>query len=182
MPFRFERLAIPDVILIEPDIIGDERGLFMESFKASAFARGGIPDAFVQDNQARSTQGVLRGLHYQKRAKAQAKLVRVVAGEIFDVAVDLRRQSPTFGRWVGVRLSGSNHLMLYVPGGFAHGYCVLSDAADVLYKTSAEYDPSRERGVIWNDPALAITWPLERPHLSARDMALPMLRDADNDF
>ena len=175
-------MEISGVVLVEPVVHGDGRGFFMEMFKASDFTQGGITGPFVQDNYARSTQGVLRGLHYQKQAKAQGKLVHVVTGEIFDVAVDVRRSSTTYGRWVGVRLSAANHLMLYLPPGFAHGYCVLSSVADVIYKTTAEYDPSLERGVNWSDPDLAIVWPVARPQLSARDAGLPRLRDADNDF
>jgi len=182
MPFQFRRMEVPDVVLVEPLVFEDERGFFMETFKASDFAQGGISGPFVQDNHAQSVHDVLRGLHYQKRAKAQGKLVRVVTGEVFDVAVDVRRGSGTFGRWVGVRLSAANRLMLYVPPGFAHGYCILSDVADVIYKTTAEYDPSLERGINWSDPDLAIAWPVAHPHLSARDAELPRLRDADNDF
>ena len=182
MPFRFKRMKVSDVVLVEPLVLEDGRGFFMETFKASDFARGGISSPFVQDNHARSGHRVLRGLHYQKRAKAQGKLVRVTTGEIFDVAVDVRRRSATFGHWVGVRLSAANRLMLYVPPGFAHGYCVLSDVADVMYKTTVEYVPSLERGINWSDPDLAITWPITRPHLSVRDAELPRLRDADNDF
>lgn len=182
MPFRFQRQELADVILIEPIAFGDERGLFMETYKASDFAVAGIPDHFVQDNHSRSTQGVLRGLHYQKKSSAQGKLVRAATGEIFDVAVDIRRQSPTFGRWVGVRLSAANRLMLYIPPGFAHGFCVLSDTADIIYRATAEYDPAHERGIIWNDPDLSIVWPVRQPLLSPRDAQLPALRVADNDF
>jgi len=182
MPFHFAQTEIPGVVIVEPRVFEDERGFFMETFKLSDFRQAGIGDPFVQDNHARSVYGVLRGLHYQTRAKAQGKLVRAVSGEVFDVAVDLRRNSATFGRWVGVRLSADNRRLLYVPPGFAHGYCVLSDVADVIYKTTAEYDASLERGVVWNDPDLAIAWPVTQPHLSARDAALPALRDADIDF
>jgi dTDP-4-dehydrorhamnose 3,5-epimerase len=182
MPFRFTKLSVPEVILVECQVFGDERGVFMETYKASAFAEAGITVTFAQDNYARSQRGVLRGLHYQKSAAAQGKLIRVVSGEIFDVAVDIRRHSPTFRQWAGVRLSARNGQMLYVPPGFAHGYCVLSEVAEVTYKVTAEYEPSLERGVIWNDPDLAIDWPVDRPLLSARDGALPPLRAADNDF
>lgn len=182
MPFRFHRLEISDVVLIEPAVLTDERGVFLETYKYSEFAAFGIPDAFVQDNHSRSTRGVLRGLHYQKKAGAQAKLVRVTSGEIFDVAVDVRHSSPTFGRWVGVRLSDENRKMVFVPSGFAHGFCVLTDSADVLYKASREYDPAQERGIAWNDGDLGIVWPLTHPLLSARDRALPPLRRADIDF
>lgn len=154
----------------------------METYKASDFAPARLPEHFVQDNHSRSRRGVLRGLHYQKKANAQGKLVRAATGEIFDVAVDIRRRSPTFGRWVGTRLSAANRLMLYVPSGFAHGFCVLSDTADVIYKATAEYDPDQERGIIWNDPDLSIAWPVTHPLVSARDTQLPSLRTADNDF
>lgn len=183
MPFRFQRLPeLPEVVLVEPEVFEDERGLFMETFKASVFSDAGVPARFVQDNHACSSFGVLRGLHYQVAPKAQGKLVRTVCGEIFDVAADIRRSSPTFGRWVAARLTAANRLMLYVPPGFAHGYCVLSETAEVLYKTTHEYDPRLERGVIWNDPQLAIAWPIERPRLSPRDATLPLLADAASDF
>ena len=182
MPFKFQRLDMPDVILIEPTVFVDKRGFFMESYKYSEFARFGIKEKFVQDNHSRSTRGVLRGLHYQKAPKAQAKLVRVTRGEVFDVAVDIRRGSPTYGRWVGVLLSEENKKMLYVPVGFAHGFCVLSEEAEVLYKTTEEYAPEYERGIIWNDPDIGIKWPIEEPILSPKDAALPNLKDADNDF
>ena len=182
MPFKFQRLDMPDVILIEPTVFVDKRGFFMESYKYSEFAKFGIKEKFVQDNHSRSTRGVLRGLHYQKAPKAQAKLVRVTRGEVFDVAVDIRRGSPTYGRWVGVLLSEENKKMLYVPVGFAHGFCVLSEEAEVLYKTTEEYAPEYERGIIWNDPDIGIKWPIEEPILSPKDAALPRLKDADNDF
>lgn len=183
MPFRFQRLPeLAEVVLVEPVVFMDERGFFMETFKASAFTDAGIPAQFVQDNHARSSYGVLRGLHYQVAPKPQGKLVRAISGEIFDVAVDIRRDSPTFRRWVAVRLTAANRLMLYVPPGFAHGYCVLSETAEVLYKSTCEYDPYLERGIIWNDPELSIAWPIERPHLSPRDAALPLLADIGSDF
>lgn len=182
MAFRFTPLAIPDVVLVEPTVSNDPRGWFIETYKASEFAHAGITMPFVQDNHSRSEHGVLRGLHYQKRACAQGKLIRVVAGEVFDVAVDIRRSSPTFGRWVSAPLSAVNRRMLFVPPGFAHGFCVMSNVAEVLYKVTAEYAPDQERGVAWNDPALGISWPIAAPALSARDAELPFLRDADNDF
>lgn len=182
MPFHFRRLDIPDVIVIEPSVFDDDRGVFVETYKQSEFAAFGIREAFVQDNHSRSQRGVLRGLHYQKQTRAQAKAVRVVTGEIFDVAIDIRKGSPTYGKWVAVILSEANRWMLYVPSGFAHGFCVLSDVADVIYKATAEYDPEHERGIVWNDPDLRIAWPIARPILSARDAALPPLRTADNDF
>lgn len=181
-PFRFQPLQIPQVILIETTAFADHRGFFMETFKHSEFARYGMTAPFVQDNYSHSVRGVLRGLHYQKRAKAQGKLVRVLSGEIFDVVVDIRRQAPTYGQWVGIALSAASHLSLYVPPGFAHGFCVLSAEAGVLYKTSWEYAADAERGIVWNDPDLDIHWPMTRPVVSSKDAALPRFVDADNDF
>ena len=182
MPFEFQRLAIPAVVLVRARRLPDGRGFFRETFKQSEFAANGIDARFVQDNHSHSTQGVLRGLHYQKHPQAQGKLVGVVSGEIFDVAVDIRKGSPTFGKWVAQTLSAENSLMLYVPPGFAHGFCVLSESADLVYKVTAEYSRELERGVRWNDPALGIDWPLRDPSLSERDLRLPVLRDADNNF
>ncbi|HSD55459.1 MAG TPA: dTDP-4-dehydrorhamnose 3,5-epimerase [Burkholderiales bacterium] len=170
---------IPDVLLLEPKVFGDSRGFFFESWNARAFAEAGIPATFVQDNHSRSPRGVLRGLHYQI-VQPQGKLVRVVAGEVFDIAVDLRRASPTFGRWVGERLSGENRRMLWIPPGFGHGFLALSESADFLYKTTDYYAPEHERVIAWNDPDLAIAWPLEgAPTLSARDVAGARFRDAE---
>ena len=153
------RLAIPDAVLIEPKVFGDARGFFYESFNQRAFNEAtGTDYQFVQDNHSRSSKGVLRGLHYQIQ-QPQGKLVRVVQGAVFDVAVDIRRSSPTFGQWVGVELSADNHRQLWVPPGFAHGFLVLSDSADFLYKTTDYYAPEHERCIAWNDPALAIVWP-----------------------
>ena len=153
------RLSIPDVVLLEPTVFGDARGFFFESFNQKAFnAATGTDHQFVQDNHSRSTKGVLRGLHYQSQ-QPQGKLVRVVQGAVFDVAVDIRRSSPTFGQWVGVELSADNHRQLWVPPGLAHGFLVLSDTADFLYKTTDYYAPEHERCIAWNDPALAIVWP-----------------------
>ena len=176
--FTFTRLAIPDVILIEPTIFPDDRGFFMESYKYSEFAAFGIKEHFVQDNHSRSVKGVLRGLHYQKHPKAQGKLVRVVVGEIFDVGVDIRQGSPTYGKWAGEKLSAENKRMLYIPPGFAHGFCVLSEVAEVLYKTTKEYAPEYDAGIIWNDPEVGIQWPTEHPILSKKDATLPTLREA----
>ncbi len=171
--------AISEVLLIEPKVFGDARGFFLESWNAKAFAAAGIPAAFVQDNHSRSPRGVLRGLHYQLR-QPQGKLVRVVAGEVFDVVVDLRRTSATFGRWVGERLSAENKRVLWIPPGFAHGFLVLSETADFLYKTTDYYAPEHERVIAWNDPELAIAWPLAgAPTLSARDAAGARFRDAE---
>lgn len=172
---------LPEVCLIEPTVHGDARGHFMEVFKRSAFRElTGVTDDFIQDNQSRSSQGVLRGLHYQIGAHPQGKLVRVLSGAIFDVAVDIRRGSPNFGRWTGRHLSADNRLQLWVPAGFAHAFVVLSASADVLYKVTDRYDPDGERGIRWDDPDIGIDWPLdEAPALSAKDAAAPMLRDAE---
>ncbi len=154
--------ALPGVVIIEPAVARDERGLFLETWRADVFAAAGIADVFVQDNYSRSTRGTLRGLHWQWR-KPQAKLVRVVAGSIFDVVVDVRRGSPTFGRWVGLELSAETFRQVYVPIGFAHGFCVTSEVADVEDKCSDVYDPGGEAGLIWNDPGLGIDWPVKEP-------------------
>lgn len=172
--------AIPDVLIIEPKLFGDARGFFFESYNEHAFAQAtGLNLNFVQDNHSRSAQGVLRGLHYQIR-QPQGKLVRVVRGSVFDVAVDLRRSSPTFGRWVGVELSESNHRQLWVPPGFAHGFVVTSESADFLYKTTDYYAPEHERCIAWNDPAIGIQWPMDgAPALSARDQQGVSLAQAE---
>ena len=162
---------IADVKIIEPAVFGDERGFFMESWNQAAFAEHGLPTEFVQDNQSRSTQGILRGLHYQTQ-HTQGKLVRVTAGVVFDVAVDLRKSSATFGKWVGVELSESNHRIFWVPEGFAHGFFVLSDYADFLYKCTDRYSAKHEQSIRWDDPTLAIDWPLidgSEPVLSEKD-------------
>ena len=182
MAFRVERLAIPEVVLVEPEPIGDERGFFMETYKHSEFAEFDMSSPFVQDNHSRSIRGVLRGLHYQNPPWAQAKLVRVVVGEIFDVAVDIRKGSPTYGRWVAMDLSAENKRMLYIPEGFAHGFCALSDVAEVVYKVTAEYSPQHEAGVLWNDPEIGIDWPVKHPLVSPKDAQFPVLRNAVNHF
>ena len=179
MPFRFTPAVIPDVVVIEPRVFPDERGFFMETYKRSEFAAHGIDETFVQCNQSKSTRATLRGLHYQRNPKAQGKLIRALSGEIYDVAVDLRRGSPTYSKWHGIVLSAENKQMLYVPGGFAHGFCVTSDEAEISYMTTAEYAPELEAGVIWNDPELRIEWPLKDPQLSSRDQAWPTFREAD---
>ena len=174
------RLAIPDVILIEPKVFGDARGFFFESFNQRAFnAATGTDYAFVQDNHSRSSKGVLRGLHYQIQ-QPQGKLVRVVAGEVFDVAVDIRKDSPTYGQWVGEILSATNNRQLWVPPGLAHGFVVLSESAEFLYKTTDFYAPAHERCIAWNDPTLAIAWPDlgGPPTLSAKDAAGRAFADA----
>ena len=169
--------AIPDVLLIEPKVFGDDRGFFFESFNQKAFQEAsGLDLAFVQDNHSKSARNVLRGLHYQVAPKAQGKLVRVVQGEVFDVAVDLRKSSKTFGHWVGQILSGENKQQLWIPPGFAHGFAVLSESAEFLYKTTDYYAPAFERCIAWNDPAICISWPNHlQPQLSAKDQAgLPL--------
>jgi dTDP-4-dehydrorhamnose 3,5-epimerase len=172
--------ALPGVKLIEPRVFGDARGFFLESWNAKSFADAGLDLAFVQDNHSRSARGVLRGLHYQL-TNPQGKLVRVTQGAVFDVAVDIRRSSPHFGQWVGYELSAENHRMLWVPPGFAHGFLVLSETADFLYKCTSLYDPPSDRGIRWNDPAIGIVWPgLDAdPLLSGKDAVAPLLADAE---
>lgn len=171
--------AIPDVLLFEPNVFGDERGFLYESFNQKVFEEAiGRSVQFVQDNHSKSVKGVLRGLHYQIR-QTQGKLVRVIQGEVFDVAVDLRKSSPTFGRWVGVQLSASNKAQLWVPEGFAHGFVVVSESAEFLYKTTDYWAPEHERSLKWDDPELAIDWPIsEPPTLSAKDATATRLSDA----
>jgi dTDP-4-dehydrorhamnose 3,5-epimerase len=199
LPFRFTRLEIPDVILVEAVAFEDRRGVFLESYKRSEFAANGIADVFVQDNFSRSVKGVLRGLHYQLPPCDQGKLVGVLRGEIFDVAVDIRKGSPWYGRWVGLTLSalscrlrpatlfgagqaGKVPQMIYIPAGFAHGFCVLSDEADVLYKTTAEYAKEWDRGIRWDDKDLDIRWPIRAPIVSDKDAQLPPLREVETGF
>jgi dTDP-4-dehydrorhamnose 3,5-epimerase len=171
--------AIPDVLLLEPRVFGDERGFFLESWNKRTFAELGITADFVQDNHSRSQKNVLRGLHYQIE-HAQGKLVRVTAGEVYDVAVDLRRSSPTFGKWVGFILSAADKRMAWIPPGFAHGFCVTSDSAEFLYKTTDYYSPAHERTLQWNDPQLAIPWPINgEPLLAAKDKAGTPLASAE---
>jgi dTDP-4-dehydrorhamnose 3,5-epimerase len=163
-------LAIPDVLLIEPDVFGDDRGFFFESFNKNKFEEAiGRKINFVQDNHSKSLKGVLRGLHYQLPPKAQGKLVRVIQGEVFDVAVDIRKSSPTFGKWVGELLSSENKKQMWIPEGFAHGFLTLSDTSEFLYKATDFYSPENERCIIWNDAKINITWPLEEVFLSAKD-------------
>ncbi len=170
---------LPGVKILEPRVFEDERGFFLESFNARAFGDAGLPTAFVQDNHSFSRHGVLRGLHYQY-PRWQGKLVRAVTGEIFDVAVDIRRDSPHFGRWVGVILSADNRRQLYVPPGFAHGFCVMSDSADVLYKCTALYAAEDDRCIVWNDPDIGVDWPVADPLLSDKDRRGARLRDIGN--
>ena len=173
MPFSFQNLSIPGIILIEPRVLSDARGFFMETYRRSDFAAAGIDEPFVQENHSASERGVLRGLHYQKPPHAQSKLIRVLTGEIFDVAVDLRPNSPTTGRWVGTKLSAANRRMVYLPQWCAHGFCVVSESAEVVYMMTNEYTPEHESGFMWNDPTLAIDWPVSSPTLSERDKRWP---------
>ena len=178
---EFEPTALPEVVLIRPKVFGDARGFFMESWERRKFAAAGLDREFVQDNHSRSGRHILRGLHYQI-LKPQGKLVRVTSGTVFDVAVDIRRASPTFGRWVGVTLSGENHHLLWVPPGFAHGYLVLSDSADFLYKVTDFWAPEHERAIRWDDPTVGVRWPLPagaQPVLSGKDVTAPLLGDAE---
>ena len=181
---KFTKLEIPDVILIEPRVFGDARGFFLESYRNNLFAGNGIDIDFVQDNMSSSTKNVLRGLHYQLEPMAQGKLVRVVVGEVFDVAVDIRRGSPYFGKWVGQKLSAENANSMYVPTGFAHGFCVLSDLAVFHYKCTNYYSKENERGLLWNDPAIGIDWPVERDKviLSEKDKTAPTLDKIKTNF
>ncbi len=180
--FEFIRLAIADVVLIKPRIFSDGRGFFLETYKYSDFARAGIREVFVQDNHSRSVRSVLRGLHYQKEPFSQGKLVRCISGSIFDVAVDIRKGSPSYSKSVSVEMSAGNNFMLYIPPGFAHGFWVLSETAEVSYKCTREYSPEHDRGIIWNDPEIAIDWPAGSPLLSDKDAKHPLLKDADNNF
>lgn len=182
MPFQFKKLEIPEVILIEATAFEDDRGYFIERYKRSEFEGMGIRDKFVQENGSHSMSRVLRGLHYQKHPRAQAKLIAVIQGEIFDVVVDIRRGSPTYGRWVGTYLSADNRRMLYIPVGFAHGFCVVSKEANVIYSVSSEYAPDLDRGILWNDPDLGIDWPNPRPIVSPKDVELPRLKEAEHNF
>ncbi len=182
MPVTLTRLTIPEVILVEPRVFSDERGYFLEIYKHSQFSAGGIPEHFVQTNHSHSSYGVLRGLHYQLAPMAQAKLVGCVHGAIFDVAVDIRRNSPTYGQWMGEILSAENHRLLYLPPGFAHGFCVLSPEADVVYQVTVEYSYQHDRGILWNDPAIGVAWPIAEPRLSEKDLRQPLLTQAENNL
>ena len=173
---KIEKTQLEGVLLIEPKVFQDARGFFLESYNKKKYMEHGIDVEFVQDNHSASTKNVLRGLHFQA-VHQQTKLVRVIQGEIFDVAVDIRPGSPTFGKWVGYRLSKENRLQMYVPAGFAHGFCVTSDTAEVLYKCTDYYSPQDERGIIWNDPAIGIRWPTDNPILSPKDGKYPLLSD-----
>lgn len=173
------KTEIPDVLIIEQKVFGDDRGFFYESFNERAWREAtGLDVHFVQDNHSKSTKGVLRGLHYQLPPVAQGKLVRCVAGEVFDVAVDIRKNSPTFGKWVGVKLSAENKRQFWLPEGFAHGFVVLSDVAEFLYKTTDYYSPENERSIIWDDADLKIKWPVDSPRLSTKDADAPAFNNA----
>ena len=173
MPSTFESTALAGVVVIVPKLFGDARGFLMETFKRSEFEAAGLPLTLVQENHSLSSVGTLRGLHYQREPKAQGKLVRVIRGEVFDVAVDIRAESSTYGKWIGVTLSDTNRKSIYIPPGFAHGFCVVSPEAEVIYKTTAEYAPDHEHGIRWDDPTLGITWPVTTPNLSERDKHWP---------
>jgi dTDP-4-dehydrorhamnose 3,5-epimerase len=181
MPFEFIKLEIPDVVLVKPKVFEDDRGFFMETYKASDFVKAGIDFSFCQDNHSKSKKGVLRGLHYQLEPKAQGKLIRCIKGKIWDVAVDLRLGSPWFGKWIAVELSEENKCMLWIPAGFAHGFVALEDC-EIIYKCTEEYAPELDRGIIWNDPDLNIPWPIKDPILSSKDAKLPRLKDAEINF
>lgn len=182
MPFVFKDAGIDGLILVIPQVFRDKRGFFMERFKHSDFAKASITEHFVQDNHSKSAKDVLRGMHYQKEPSAQGKLVYCIKGKIFDVVVDIRKGSPSFGKWRGIDLSDENDYMLYVPKGFAHGFLVLSDEATVIYKCTGEYSKENERGIIWNDPVVNINWPVESPVLSDKDKQFPLLKNADINF
>lgn len=182
MPFTFKRLNIPGIILIEPKLFQDSRGFFAEIYKQVDFAKEGLAKPIAQINYSKSTKGILRGLHYQKNPMAQAKFVQVIHGRIFDVAVDLRKDSPAYGKWIGETLSSQDLKILYIPEGLAHGFCVLSDEALITYYCTNVYSPDDERGVIWNDPELKIRWPLENPVVNIRDSKFPLFKGADNNF
>ena len=182
MPFQFKKLNIPDLVVVTPNIFRDDRGFFSEIFKSVEFEENGIKDRWIQVNHSQSKKNVLRGLHYQKNPAAQAKLIRVIAGKIFDVAIDMRKGSPSFGRWAGLELSSQSAQLLYIPVGFAHGFCVLSEMAEVEYFASQLYSPQEERGVRFDDPALGISWPIKHPIVSKKDAGLPVLKEADCNF
>lgn len=176
-------LKLTDAYVLEPVVHGDHRGFFIESYNDSLFKQHGITYNFIQDNQSLSAEaGVLRGLHYQLNPKAQTKLIRVLTGAIYDVIVDIRKSSPSFGQWVGVILSEHNHRQLLVPKGFAHGFCTLVPNTQVLYKVDEYYSPENDRGILWNDPALGIDWPTSKPILSDKDQRHPLLKDAEMNF
>ena len=178
---KLRETSLPGVLILDPQVFRDDRGFFLETFSTKSFAGSGIPENFSQDNHSRSTRGVVRGLHYQLN-HPQGKLIHAARGRIFDVAVDIRRGSPTFTKWVGIELNDENLLSLWVPGGFAHGFCVLSDVADVIYKCTVPYEADDDRGIAWNDPSIAIDWPVDNPVLSSKDSAYEPLSPNRNDI
>jgi dTDP-4-dehydrorhamnose 3,5-epimerase len=182
VPFTFEAQPLSGVVLVRPRIFPDERGAFLETYKASELLRNGLPERFVQDNLSVSRKGVLRGLHFQRPPKAQGKLVQAMSGSIWDVAVDLRRDSATYLKWLGITLNASEHTMIYIPPGFAHGFLALTEGAAVFYKCTEEYDPAFDTGVRWNDPRIGIQWPVNEPVLSAKDSALPLIAEIESGF
>ncbi len=171
---KVSETTLPGVVIVEPEVFSDARGLFMETFNAIDFAKFGLPVEFVQDNTSRSVRGVLRGLHYQYPLW-QGKLIRVLSGNVFDVAVDIRRASSTFGKWLGVELTSNNHKQLYIPPGYAHGFCVLSEEAELAYKCTTTYQPTDDKSILWNDPDIDIDWPIDHPLLSEKDESAPLL-------
>jgi len=182
MPFKLEKTELDGLVVVKPAIYNDDRGFFAEMYNKRDFIEIGLDIEFVQDNHSFSKKNVLRGLHYQLNPMAQGKLVTCIRGEIFDVAVDIRKDSPTFGKWKGYILSGSNKFMFYLPPGFAHGFLVLSDEADVYYKTTNLYSPEDDAGILWNDPQISIQWMVKEPILSEKDKMLPLLKDARSNF
>lgn len=182
MPFQFEELSLSGVVLVKPRVLADARGSFSEVFKASEFAAAGLKQVWVQINVSVSQQNVVRGMHYQLNPIAQGKLISVVRGSIFDAVIDIRRASPTFGQWVGAELDDKDRHMLWVPPGFAHGFCATASFAEVVYCCTAEYAPQNERGIIWNDPAVGISWPIAEAILSDKDRNYPPLSAAESNF
>lgn len=173
---KVEKTKLPGVVILHPRVFEDDRGFFMETYNQSSFAESGLPDEFKQDNHSRSSKGVLRGLHYQ-HPQWQGKLVRAINGEIFDVAVDIRKDSPHYGEWIGVSLSSANFQQLYIPPGYAHGFCVVSDIAEVIYKCTTVYKPQDDAGIRWNDPDIGIQWPIDNPLVSEKDQTAPLLSE-----
>lgn len=182
MPFTFEKGPLDGVMIITPRMFPDGRGFFMETFKKSDFTAAGVTAEFVQDNHSSSAKGVVRGLHYQKAPHAQGKLIRATRGVLYDVMVDIRQGSPTYGEWFGIELSAENRKMVYIPPGFAHGFVALSDTVEFLYKVTSEFNKESEAGIMWNDPEVGIKWPVTDPILSEKDAILPPLSRADNNF
>src|SRR3989338_8369319 len=182
MGFKFETLKIPELLLITPELRRDDRGFFVEIYKATDFSAHGIKKSFLQVNHSKSKKGVIRGLHYQLEPSAQAKLLRAIVGEIFDVVVDIRHDSPSYGQWVGVTLKAEDEQLLYIPEGFAHGFCAMTESAELEYFSTDVYSPANEREIIWNDPDIGIQWPVAKPILSKKDSQLPRLKAAEKNF